>query len=302
MRQIRTDMAREALLRQTGLEGVQEQREAGNGVAVSRIQIETREAAQALHKPIGRYVTIEAEKELALVSDEMAACIGRELASLLAGVRGHVLVVGLGNRDVTPDSLGPRTVEKLFVTRHIGAFTPELAPEGMRDVSAMVPGVLGVTGLETLEVVRGVVKSVRPEAVLCVDALCAQRVERITAAVQLNDKGLLPGAGVGNRQQGLNEDTLGVPVFAIGVPTVVFASTIAEETIRLIEAETGVGDAENTLSAFAGALIEKSMGELVVTPKDVDKLVEDASRRIAKGVNLALHGAHCDALSQLLMH
>lgn len=300
MRQIRTDMAREALARFTGIPGVEEERAETGGISVSRIRITSQESAQRLNKPVGTYVTLEPAGDMHTLGDALAECIASELSALMAPVGGHVLIVGLGNREVTPDSLGPRTVEKVFVTRHIRAFAPELAPEGMRDVSAIVPGVLGVTGLETAEVVQGVVENVRPEAVLCIDALCSERAERITDVVQLNDSGLLPGAGVGNRQQGLNRDTLGVPVYAIGVPTVVYASAIAAETIRQIEQKTGVTDKKGSLSAFAEELIEKSMGELVVTPKDVDKLVEDASRRLAMGVNRALHERHFDELHALL--
>ena len=302
LRQIRTDMAREALARHTGVAGVEEQKEERGGIAVSRIRIVSEEGARRLDKPIGTYVTLETTGDMLTQSDALARCISEELAALLSGVRGHVLVVGLGNREVTPDSLGPRTAEKLFVTRHIRAFAPELAPDGMRDVSAIVPGVLGVTGLETVEVVRGVVTSIRPEAVLCIDALCSERAERITDVVQLNDSGLLPGAGVGNRQQGLNRETLGVPVYALGVPTVVYASAIAAETIRQIEQKTGVADEAASLSSFAEELIAQRMGDLIVTPKEIDRLIEDASARLANGINRALHAAHYEELHALLSH
>ena len=302
MQQFRTDMAREALARFTELAGVEEHCEQKDGISVSRIRITSEESADRLGKPVGNYITLEVLEDIAAKSDALIACIAGELTTLFEAVRGHVLVVGLGNRDITPDSLGPRTVEKVFVTRHIRAFVPELAPADMRDVSAIVPGVLGVTGLETVEVVQGVIENVRPEAVLCVDALCSERAERITDVVQINDSGLLPGAGVGNRQQGLNRETLGVPVYAIGVPTVVYASAIAAETIRLIEQKTGVADEKSSLSAFAQELIEQNMGEMIVTPKDVDKLVEDASRRLAMGINHALHQRHYDELHALLVN
>lgn len=300
LRQIRTDMAREALARATGVAGVAEERITRDGIDISRIRIASKEGAQALQKPEGWYITLEATGELREQSEALIACLAREFSALLEEVHGHVLVVGLGNREITPDSLGPRTVEKLFVTRHIRAFAPELALEGMRDVSAIVPGVLGVTGLETLEVVRGVVERIKPDAVLCVDALCSERAERIADVVQLNDSGLLPGAGVGNRQQGLNRESLGVPVFAVGVPTVVYASAIAAETIRQIEEKTGVSDERGSLGAFAEALIEERMGELIVTPKDVDRLVEDASARLSEGLNRALHASCYGALHALL--
>lgn len=302
MRQIWTDMAREAVARHQGIEGVEQQLRKEDGVEVCVIQIESPKAAARLDKPMGRYVTLEALDEAAVEGETLICCLAREIGEMLKEVTGHILIVGLGNRMVTPDSLGPRTVEKLFVTRHIRAFAPELAPEGMREISAIVPGVLGVTGLETVEVVQGVVQSVRPEAVVCVDALCSERAGRIAHVVQLNDSGLLPGAGVGNRQQGLNRETLGVPVYALGVPTVVHASVIAQETIRLIEKQTGVGDENNSLSAFAAELIQEDMGQMIVTPKDVDQMVEDASKRLAEGINRALHASYFDEIRQLLAH
>lgn len=300
MSQARTDMAREAFTECADIAGVSESTERIDGVEISRIRVETAEAAKRLGKPLGQYITLEATGDMAMQGETLSACVADELRALLKDVPGHILVVGLGNREVTPDSLGPRTVEKLFVTRHILDFLPELAPSGMREVSAIVPGVLGVTGLKTAEVVQGVVENVRPAAVLCIDALCSQRAGRIAQVVQINDSGLLPGAGVGNRQQGLNQETLGVPVYAIGVPTVVYASVIAAETVHLIEKQTGVADSGNSLSALAGELIEQNMGDLIVTPKDVDQLVEDASKRLANGINRALHGKNYQELAQLM--
>ncbi len=300
MRRIWTDMAREAVAGYQEMEGVHQEVRQEDSVEICCIEIHAKEAADRLDKPIGRYVTLEALHEMAVEGETLIRCLAREVETMLQEVPGHILIVGLGNRMVTPDSLGPRTVEKLFVTRHIREFAPELAPKGMREVSAIVPGVLGITGLETVEVVQGVVESVQPEAVLCIDALCSERANRIAHVVQLNDSGILPGAGVGNRQQGLNKETLGVPVYAVGVPTVVHASIIAQETIRLIEKQTGVGDENNSLSDFAAELIHKDMPQMIVTPKDVDQMVEDASKRLAKGINRALHAPYYNEITQLL--
>ncbi len=301
----RTDLARETLGMSGAVSGVSQEDEQYGGVAISRISIETDQAAQRIEKPRGRYVTIEGDgTEDAEMAADIIHCVEKELASLLDWLEpnAHVLVVGLGNRFVTPDSLGPRTVEKLFVTRHIQRFVPEAAPKGMRLVSAMCPGVMGVTGLETVEVVRGLVGQARPDAVLCIDSLISTRSTRIASAVQINDSGVLPGAGVGNRQRGLDEDSLGVPVLAIGVPTVVSATTIAEETVRLIEKHTGVSDQDDMLLGVALESMEPEMREMVVTPKDVDRLVEDASRVLAGGINRALLGRNYEEMEQLLMH
>lgn len=298
----RTDLAREAFARHRELAGVAEQTENMDGMMISRIRIQTEEAAETLGKPVGNYVTIELTDEAILRQEDAENCIGTELAAMLGGVPGHILVIGLGNRMITPDSLGPRTVEKTFVTRHIRTFAPEAAPYGMRLISALSPGVLGVTGLETVEVVKGVIENVQPEAVLCIDALASERLSRMTGVVQINDTGLLPGAGVGNRQRGLTQETLGVPVFAIGVPTVVYTSTIAREAVRLLEKRTGVGGDGDALSDMAASLVEEHMSDMVVTPKDIDKLIEDASKRLAGGINRALLGNCYAELETLLTH
>ena len=295
----RTDLAKESLARCPDLAGVtKRERTDENGVAITTITVETEGAAETLGKPVGTYITAELPESPE--SRAAASAVAEGLTSLLDGVSGHVLVIGLGNRRITPDALGPATVEKVYVTRHIRSFAPELAPEGMRTVSALSPGVLGVTGLETAEVVKGLIALVRPGAVLCVDALASERVERMTDVIQMNDVGLLPGAGVGNRQRGLNRETLGVPVFALGVPTVVRASTIARRAVELLTEKTGVGGDGAALSDMAAELTDARLSDMVVTPKDVDKLVEDASGRLAEGINRALLGDCYEEISALL--
>ncbi|MEG1525480.1 MAG: GPR endopeptidase [Clostridia bacterium] len=298
----RTDLAKESFARHREIEGVSEQTEVRDGIETSRIAIQTQQAAEEMEKPMGIYVTIEIPDSNDDLTNAAERCIRDELQTMLGDISGHILVIGLGNRMITPDSLGPRTVEKIFVTRHIHAFAPELAPAGMRTISALTPGVLGITGLETAEVVLGIVERAEPAAVLCIDALASERVERMSSIIQINNSGLLPGAGVGNRQRGLNKKTLGVPVYAIGVPTVVYASTIAREAVRLLEKRTGVGGDGDALSNMAADLVGQQMQNMVVTPKDVDKLVEDASRRLANGINMALLGNCYSEIRTLLMH
>lgn len=300
--QMRTDLAREAFAAIPDLQGAHERVETFGTISVSTIDIETEDAAARIGKRVGRYVTIEIQNDARDDTEQIVACIARALADLLPQRFRHVLVIGLGNRLVTPDSLGPRTLERIFVTRHIESFAPELALEDMRIVSAFAPGVLGVTGMETVETVRALVNAAKPDALLCIDALAAADAGRITNTVQLNDSGLLPGAGVGNRQQGLNRDTLGVPVCAVGVPTVVYASTIAVETVRGIAAKAGLAGQSAALEAMARDSIDARMGEMVVTPKDVDQLIEGAALRLSRGINRALHGDQFNALEALLTH
>ncbi len=299
----RTDLATEAVELDGPLAGVTEETQEHEGVTVTTVHIRTKRAAERLHKRVGRYVTIAPPPD---AQDDHTGALVREITNALSALlpenARHLLVVGLGNRFITPDALGPRTAERVFVTRHIASFVPELAPRGMRHVSALIPGVLGVTGMETVEVIRGVVQSVRPDALLCIDALAAESPKHIGSTVQVNDNGLLPGAGVGNRQQELHEEALGLPVLAIGVPTVVFASSIAYEAARLMAVASGDAQHADTLAAMGRSVAQEHMGELIVTPKDVDKLITDASRRLAEGINRALHGPQYEELQALLLH
>ena len=203
--------------------------------------------------------------------------IAGELQALLGALpaEADVLVVGLGNRFVTPDALGPETVDRIYVTRHFRTDAPELAPAGLRAVSAMAPGVLGTTGIETGEIVRGLVSCARPAAVICVDALAARSTGRINRTVQLSDAGIVPGSGVGNAREALSRETLGVPVIAVGVPTVVDATAIAAE-----------------LASAAGVEVEpKALPQtgLIVTPRDIDRLARDAAKLVGYSIDLALH-------------
>lgn len=287
----RTDMARELFEANPKLEGVHEQTSREGDVEISRIHIESEAAARALGQPVGRYVTIELPEENAFLEDTQTRAIellARELASIMDGMppEGEVLVLGLGNRFVTPDSLGPRTVDKVFVTRHIKTHVPEAAPAGMRAVSAIAPGVLGTTGVETVEIVSGLIEKLRPAALLCIDALASSRTQRISASIQLNDTGVQPGAGVHNRRAGLTRESMGLPVFALGVPTVVDALTIVSEALKQGGAVPNGPDDE--------------LRDLIVTPKDIDAIIERASRRLADGVNRALHADNYEEIRTLL--
>ena len=204
------------------------------GVTLTEVRIETEEGARLLNKSVGVYLTLECEgvrKRCVEARRAVSALLGEEIARLLPpGPDRPVMVVGLGNRTVTPDSLGPLTVDRTLVTRHLYAERPELTSRGMSPVCAVAPGVLGVTGVETSEMVRSVAAAVQPRAVIAVDSLAARAVSRVASTVQLTDTGIQPGSGVGNHRSALTADTLGVPVLAIGVPMVIYAASIARDS------------------------------------------------------------------------
>lgn len=302
---IRTDLAMEARELHPSLSGVTEESEEHEGVAVTRIALTTDDAAARLEKRKGRYVTLDAPELSARPLDlfERVSCaLSNELSRLMEGLGTceNVLVVGLGNRAITPDSLGPRVVESIYVTRHIKQYMPDALPGPVRAVSAVAPGVLGVTGVETMEIVRGVVEHCKPDLVIAVDALASRRAARISTTVQLTDAGISPGAGVGNNRTGLDRETLGVPVIAIGVPLVVFATTISQDTISLIADETGLHNDEERLKELAAKVIAEHIGELIVTPKEIDSIVADMTRIVADGINMALFGADYGEVRMLI--
>ncbi len=306
MRSIRTDLASEARELTTVSDGVVEEVENKNGVRISRIDVTTKDAQVALGKAMGRYITIDAP-DLAMRDTahfgEVSAMLSDEIAALLfkhVDKSSCILIVGLGNRYITPDALGPRVVEKTFVTKHIVTHMPDIIGETMRPVAAMAPGVLGITGMETLDVVKGLVDNTKPDALIVIDALCSRRASRINTTIQLCDTGIAPGSGVGNLRDGINEESLGVPVLAIGVPTVVMGETISQDTIRLIAEETGLHNDEEKLIDLASKVIETNYGSLIVTPKDIDTIISDMAGIIAKAINIALHKPYYDKVEELL--
>ena len=215
------------------------------------------------------------------------------LAQTLAGMLpelGAVLVIGLGNRRITADSLGPRVVDGVLVTRHMRENTPASLKGRLRAVSAVAPGVLGVTGMETADVVRGIVEHTRPEAVIAVDALAARETARICTTMQIADTGIQPGSGVGNHRLGLDEESLGVPVIAVGVPMVVYAATIARDALELLMEDLAPDGADQAgaAAALVDRVVARRLGDLVVTPREVDERVTRMADLLALGINRAL--------------
>lgn len=278
----RTDLAVEAIENHKSAAALPHVRQSDRtleGFAVHEVRILSEDAAREIGKPQGRYLTLELDALIRREADAFPrAC--KALSTLLRELLprpndGPVLIAGLGNRMITPDAIGPQTADHVIATRHLVAQSPAIFAD-WRPVSALAPGVLGQTGVETGEVICGVLDRVRPAAVIAVDALAAGRLSRLLRTVQLADTGITPGAGVGNARTALNEETLGVPVIAVGVPTVVDGATLAHE----ISSQLGQPDCE--------ALDDLSQ-PVMITTRDIDHEVADISRMIGYAVNMALH-------------
>lgn len=296
MRGFRTDLAMECIGENDGrLDGVRvSTRQAGN-IKHTRIRIEKERAAELLGRRRGEYVTLECgdlptcdAHRRDVLSRMMAADVKRMLPD-----QGEVLVVGLGNRNVTADALGTRVVERMLVTRHLHQTMAEELKGKLRGVSAIAPGVLGLTGIETAELCRGIVQHVKPAAVVAIDALAAYETQRICTAIQLTDTGIQPGSGVGNHRLGLTEETLGVKVIAVGVPMVVYASTIARDAMSRLIDSYGVFEAgqEGAADQLLRQVSEGFLGDMVVTPREIDELVLNVASLLADGLNRALQPA-----------
>lgn len=302
----RTDLAleaREMLSRKTreDIPGVKVETIDDDEIVITRVHITTPEAEQIMGKRQGRYVTIEAPglryKNTPLQEDVMQH-LAEEFAELTGlAQNATILIVGLGNWNVTPDALGPKVVDKVVVTRHLQSMiSPELKG-GVRSVCAISPGVLGITGMETSDIIAGITARIKPDLVVAIDALAAASTQRVVTTIQLANTGINPGSGVGNKRFGLNQESLGVPVVAIGIPTVVHASTIAMDTIDTLHQHAAFAryfkSMENLTDSDRQTIIRQvlpeTLGDLMVTPKEVDRLIDDMSIVVAGGINQALH-------------
>ncbi len=278
--QLRTDLAIEAReVAGEHIAGVDFHEYRENDMKISRLTVKTPRAKQLLGKEIGTYITVELPSltDNFTGTDGRVNTIGREIRRLLP-VNGLLLVAGLGNEEITPDALGPKTGARVLATRHIGGELARTAGlDRLRPVAVVNPGVTGQTGIETGEYILSVVKRIRPNAVIAVDALASRRIERLGRTVQISDAGISPGAGVGNHRVRLNQDTIGVPVIAIGVPTVVDARTFANDLL---------GD-----SLSRAAFPPTGGQQMVVIPREIDLLTERASRLLSFSLNAAMQNA-----------
>ena len=279
--QVRTDLALEARERfeeDVEIRGVsvEEKYDEKHDIRITKVCIESENGAKAMGKPVGVYITLEAPK-LSDPDKDYHREVSETLAIYLQELLGtdqerSVLIVGLGNREVTPDALGPEVVGNLRITRHVVKEYGKAAfeKERVHMVSGIVPGVMAQTGMETLEIIRGVVEETRPDVVVAVDALAARSSKRLNRTIQISDAGIHPGSGVGNHRHSLTRETIGVPVIAIGVPTVVDAATIVYDAVRDRNA------------------VPPGLNTMFVTPKDIDETIRNLSFTISEALNIAL--------------
>lgn len=277
-----------------------EQEEIDENLKVERVKITNEEGEKAIGKPIGTYVTIDI-KGLKIAQEEelekAATVVSKELGKIIdthIDKKGEILVVGLGNIYVTPDSLGPKVINDIEVTRHIINYLPQYVEEGTRMVSAISPGVLGTTGIETVEILKGIVDNINPKLLIVIDALASRSIERISSTVQISDTGIVPGAGVGNTRSEISKNSLGIPVVAIGIPTVVETAVLVNDSLDLfiekLQDEAKSNDYLNRLKEednyeeIKEALIPKEYN-LIVTPKEIDELIENMTKIVATGIN-----------------
>ena len=298
----------------SGIDGVEinVEDDADLNIVVTTVRITNETGAAAMGKPVGNYITIESPEihvNNVAAHEEIITILTGKLAELTRGAKesgGATLVIGLGNRNVTPDALGPKVVSKVLVTRHIMDNLPHELMGGLQPLCALAPGVMGTTGIETAEVVRGLVDHVKPALIIAIDALAARKISRINQTIQLSDTGISPGAGIGNVRMALNQQTLGVPVIAIGVPTVVDAATFVNDTMDLFLSEMSENTPENLKDGAdffrmlqkledgdKYAIIRNTLGPLVgnmfVTPKEIGEVVAWLSNMIANSINMATH-------------
>lgn len=310
---VRTDLALEAreIYKEShkdekDIDGIEVLEETDKDIKVTTVKVKNDEGSKKIGKPKGNYVTIDIPDFTAYdgeTMDRVSEVVAEVLRRMIKiDVEKTALVVGLGNWQVTPDALGPKVTQGIMVTRHLKNVMPEVMDDSVRPVCSIAPGVLGVTGVETVEIIKGVVERVKPDVVICIDALAARRVERVNNTIQIGDTGISPGAGVGNNRKQINEENLGVKVIAIGVPTVVDAVTIANDTIDLV-VDSLINNSESGNEFYKmlknlnrnekGALIRevlsaKSLGEMIVTPKDIDLVIESLAKIISNGINIAV--------------
>ncbi|RKD32151.1 GPR endopeptidase [Lacrimispora algidixylanolytica] len=284
----------------------------GSRIKMTEVKILDKKGEKAMGKPVGTYITLEAD-ELSKKDEDYHREVSEELASqierLLEGKKFrkpdfHVLVAGLGNSSVTPDSLGPRVLNNLQVTRHLKVQYGDdfLKGRSMPIISGIVPGVMAQTGMESAEILKGIIMETKPDLIIAIDALAARSVKRLGTTIQLTDTGIHPGSGVGNHRVSLTKDSLGIPVMAIGVPTVVGAAAIVHDTVSAMigalsnKMETkGMGDFVEKLSSddqynLIKELLEPEFGALYVTPPDIDETVKELSFTISEGIHLAFLG------------
>lgn len=310
MYNVRTDLAVEARDMYKSrfnreIDGVIVEEKNQDDINITKVDVISENGAKKIGKPMGTYITIDMPDFTHYdggLMDQVSHVLAGSLEEIINIDHSKTaLVVGLGNWNVTPDALGPKVVEKLMVTRHLKAVMPDAIDDTVRPVCAIAPGVLGITGIETGEIIKALVDRIKPSLVICIDALASRKLERVTRTIQVGNTGISPGAGIGNNRMQINEENIGVPVIAIGVPTVVDAATIANDAMDLVLDEM-VNQADqgkefyhmlksinkNEKSHLIKTLLNPYVGDLMVTPKEVDVVIDSVSKIISCGINIAL--------------
>lgn len=287
------------------IEGIETNEEQINDkVKVKRVKITNEQGEKAIGKPIGDYITIDVDKINYLTEEEKEKAsntLAEELRKLIKEKienKEEILIVGLGNEEVTPDALGPNVIKDIDVTRHIINYLPQYIDENARSVSAIAPGVLGTTGIETVEIIKGVVEHIKPKLLIVIDALASRSMERISSTIQISNTGIVPGAGVGNTRKEISINTLGIPVIAIGIPTVVESAVLVNDCLDLfitkLQNEAKSNEYLNDLKEqdnyeeIKEALIPNNYN-MIVTPKEIDELIESMKNVVARGINYAIN-------------
>lgn len=285
-----------------GVESTEE--EINDNIKVSRVKITNSKGEEALGKPIGTYVTIdvkklkmageeEIQKTSEVLTDEL-----KKIVEMHVNNQEDILIVGLGNIYVTPDALGPKVINEIDVTRHIIKYLPQYVDEGTRPVSAISPGVLGTTGIETVEILKGIVENIHLKLLIVIDALASRSIERISSTIQISDTGIVPGAGVGNTREEISENSLGIPVVSIGIPTVVELATLVSDGIDIfidrLQEKAESNEYLNKLQQndkYEEVKEALNVGDynMIVTPKEIDDLIENMKDIVARGINFAVN-------------
>ena len=300
----RRDLFKKANNISNEVDGLETQEESfTDDIKISRVKVLNDNGEQAIGKRKGTYITIDIKNLKIAGEDEIqkaSEAVTKELKNLIGALvdpQEDILVVGLGNLYVTPDALGPKVVNEIDITRHLLNYMPDVLDKDTRPVSAIAPGVLGTTGIETLEVIKGIVENIHPKLIIVIDALASRSIERISSTVQLADTGIVPGAGVENKRKEISKKTLGIPVIAIGIPTVVDLATVTNECIDIfienLQEKAMSNDYLNKLKEkdnyedIKEALVPKDYN-MIVTPKEVDDLIENMKNIVAKSINYAI--------------
>ncbi len=282
----RRDLYKKANKLENEINGIECEEEKIEDINITRVKITNREGELALDKKMGNYITIDMKKINNITTEKEQKIIdtfSKELSEIIdkhINKNEEILVVGLGNLYATPDSLGSKVVQNIEITRHIKIYLPDAIDKNTRSISAISPGVLGTTGIETVEIVRGIVDNIKPKLVIAIDSLCSKNIDRINKSIQISDTGIVPGGGVGNRQQELSERTLNIPVISIGVPTVLDAATIVIDTLNACE-----------ISVSENEIVDKmklNNFNFIVTPKEIDTLIDSMTNIVAEGINMCI--------------